>query len=82
MHEQITNTRMMYYYSDFVPFHLFGFILMLLFWGLLIWGAVALFRHGGFLHSGGHRALDILKERYAKGEITKEQFEAMKKDMQ
>jgi putative membrane protein len=30
----------------------------------------------------GSRALDILKERYAKGEITKEQFHQMKKELE
>lgn len=71
----------------------FGWIFMLVFWGLIIWGIVALVRgvsgHGGW---GGHHhdehghkrntALDILKERYAKGEIFKEDFEKMKKDLE
>ena len=30
----------------------------------------------------GEAALDILKKRYAKGEITKEQFDKMKKDIE
>ena len=31
---------------------------------------------------GGEDALDILKKRYARGEITREQFEQMRKDIQ
>ena len=32
--------------------------------------------------NGTEDALDILKKRYARGEITKEQFEQMKKDIE
>jgi putative membrane protein len=73
-----------YGYGNFSPFHFFlGPIMMIAFWVFVIWGIVALVRHSSGSHNHPHgRPLDILKERYAKGEITKEQFESMKKDIQ
>lgn len=65
----------------------FGWILMLLFWVLVIWGIVSLIRgsvgYDRTQNSGRNEktAIDILKERYAKGEISKEEFEAKKKDL-
>jgi putative membrane protein len=64
-----------------------GWIMMILFWALIIAGVVALAkwlfsssRQSAPGRSGGS-ALDILKERYARGEITKDEFEQMKKDI-
>lgn len=59
-----------------------GGLMMLAFWILLalfiVW-LVRESRHGG---SHSHRdALRILKERYAKGEITKKEFEEKKEDI-
>jgi putative membrane protein len=69
-------------------FPFFGGIMMLLFWVLIIIGAVWLFQalaRGGGLStwSGPSREspLDILKARYARGEISKEQFEEMKRTL-
>jgi len=69
----------------------FGSIFMIIFWGLVIWGIVSLARSGfGGGHACGHNhgdgayeksPLDILKERYAKGEINKQEFEEKKKDL-
>lgn len=66
---------------------MFGGGWMIIVWvviiGLIVWGVIALVRHTGPLsESGSNRApLDIAKERYAKGEITKEEFERIKKDL-
>jgi len=67
----------------------FGMIFMLLFWGLIIVGLVFLIRWliqstGDRGHSGvsmSSNATDILKERYARGEINRGEFESMKKDL-
>ena len=61
----------------------FMWIFMLLFWVLVILGIFALIRWLAQTGEsrGGQRALDILKERYANGEIGKKEFEERKKDL-
>jgi putative membrane protein len=53
---------------------------MLLFWGLLIAAIVLLVKGCGV--RGDKSALDILKERYARGEIERDEFEQKKRDLQ
>jgi putative membrane protein len=61
---------------------LFGFLHMGLWWILLILGIAVLAK---WLFSGGTRrgsdALEVLRERYARGEIQKEEFEQKKRDL-
>ncbi len=58
-----------------------------IFWILVIVGVVLLIvwlvRQQGRVDRGdrGNAALDILKQRYARGEINKEEFDRMKKDI-
>lgn len=58
---------------------------MLLFWGILI-AAFALLVRNCFGTCSGHArkktALDLLKERYARGEIGRDEFEQKKRDLE
>ena len=62
---------------------LFGSIWMVIFWGgliaFIVWGITKLSRRNG--STPKRDPLDITKERYAKGEISKEEFEQIKKDL-
>jgi putative membrane protein len=63
-----------------------GGIVMIVFWALVIAGIVILVRvaaNRGVSDKGrsGETPLEILRRRYAAGDLTKEQFETMKKDV-
>ena len=62
---------------------MFGGLWMLIFWGgliaLIVWGIKKLTERGG--STSRQTPLDVAKERYAKGEISREEFEQVKKDL-
>jgi putative membrane protein len=65
----------------------FGFIFMLLFWGLILLGIVTLIRWL-MTPSSPRRSthdkspLEIVQERYARGEINREEYEQKKRDLE
>ena len=70
------------YYGHMFGWGIWGWLMMPLFWGGIILLVVWLVREvSGTNSSRSNRALEILKERYAKGEISREEFEAKKKDL-
>jgi len=61
---------------------LFGWIWMLLFWGaiiwLIVWGVSQLTGAG---RRNEDTPLEIARRRYARGEITREQFDQLRQDL-
>jgi putative membrane protein len=66
----------------------FGSIFMVLFWGAVIVALVLAIRWLWVSSAGAHKseskdsALEILRQRYARGEIGKEEFEEKKRDLE
>jgi putative membrane protein len=65
---------------------IFGWLFMILFWAAIILAIIWLYKQirGPTVEptATGESPVDILKKRYASGEITKEQFEKMKKELE
>jgi putative membrane protein len=62
----------------------FSWIFTVVFWALVILGVIYLIKYitgSDRKESQRETALDILKKRYARGEINKEEFEEKKKDL-
>ncbi len=60
----------------------FGVIIMVLFWGAIIWLVISLINAGTKKSEEmPESALAILKKRYANGEITKEQYIEMEREL-
>jgi putative membrane protein len=69
-------------------FGILGLLIMLLFWGgiifLAVWFVKAIFSNNSNHNSSTNQRSDapeILAQRYARGEITREQYEIMKRDI-
>jgi len=58
-------------------------LVMLVFWGVVLAGVVLAIRWlaGQGERSRSDRALDVLRERYARGEIDKDEFEVKQRDL-
>ncbi len=60
----------------------FGAIIMVLFWGAIIWLVISLINTGTQKsEETSESALAILKKRYARGEVTKEKYLEMEKEL-
>ena len=58
-----------------------GSFWFLLFWVAIIWAVIRSSERPQQTGERGESALEILRKRYARGEITKEQFDQMRRDL-
>lgn len=75
---------MMYGWGYGNGYDVWGLIFMVIMTALVIVGVIAVVRYLGRDMGGSHSgetALDLLKKRYAKGEIDKQEFEEKRKDL-
>lgn len=74
------------YNGDMFSWGLGGGIMMIIFWAVIILSIIWIVREVGGRNNSdkthrGKSAIEILEERYAKGEIDKKEFEEKKKDL-
>lgn len=59
----------------------FGGLFMILFWAVIIIGAIVLIRWLIDQSKGGRTPLQILQDRYARGELQRDEYEQKKRDL-
>lgn len=73
----------MMWYNGMGWWMVFGWVWMVIFWGgliaLIVWGVKKLSERGS--PTPKSHPLDVAQERYAKGEISREEFDQLKKDL-
>jgi putative membrane protein len=61
---------------------LIGSVWFVVFWGVLIWAIFRLTEHRDYRERGSESAIEILRQRYARGEIGKEEFNRIRHDLE
>lgn len=72
---------MMWWNNGMGLWMIFGSLWMIIFWAAIIALIVWIVRKFTSQKGPSNNAIEIAKQRYARGEITKEQFEQIKKDL-
>ena len=79
----VQEILIMFPYEGMGWWMVFGGLWFVVFWGgliaLIVWGITRFTRRG--YNAPRRDPLDIARERYASGEITREEFEQLKKDL-